>query len=124
MPRPLSNDLRERIVKAVNGGLSRNATARKLDVSISAVVKLVQRWQATGSHEPIPTGGQRPYALAEHEERVKKLLEVKPDMTVAEMQKRLASDKIKVSPSSISRFLKHLDLSYKKNSTRQRARSA
>jgi len=45
MTRAYSEDLRERIVQAVEGGQSRNATARQFDVSISFLVKLVQRWK-------------------------------------------------------------------------------
>ena len=33
MAKPLSNDIRERIVRAVEGGMSRNAAAQKYDVS-------------------------------------------------------------------------------------------
>jgi transposase len=57
MPRPLSNDLREQIVRVVDGGMSCNATAKKYDVSINAVVKLIQQWKATGSYLPKPVGG-------------------------------------------------------------------
>jgi putative transposase len=123
MPRPLSNDLRERIVRVVDGGMSRNAAAQKYDVSISAVVKLIQRWRTTGSYLPGQMGGWRKHRLAEHSDKVNKLLTDKPDITVAEMQKRLATMRIKVSQSAITRFLIHVGHSYKKNRTRQRARS-
>lgn len=124
MPRPLSNDLRERIVRVVDSGMSRNATARKYDVSISAVVKLIQRWKATGSYLPERVGGQRKHLLAAHTDKVNRLLTEKPDITVAEMQARLAAIKIKVSQSAITRFLIHLGHSYKKNRSRQRTKSA
>lgn len=124
MARPLSNDLRERIVRAVDGGLSRNATAKKLDVSVSAVVKLIRQWKATGSYLPKKIGGQRKHLLAGHTDWVNRLLEEKSDITVAEMQVRLASIQIKVSQSAITRFLIHLGHSYKKNRSRQRARPA
>ena len=124
MPRPLSNDLRERIVRVVDGGMSRNAAARKYDVSISAVVKLIQRWNTTGSYLPERVGGWRKHLLAEHTDQVNRLLADKPDITVAEMQARLAAIKIKVSQSAITRFLIHLGHSYKKNRSRQRTKSA
>jgi putative transposase len=114
MTRPLSNDLRTRIIRAVEGGLSRNATAEKFEVSVSAVVKLMQQWRATGSCEPKQIGGYRKYILAEHAEQVNRLLTEKPDITVAEMRKQLAVAKIKAGQSSISRFLSHLGYRYKK----------
>ena len=42
MARPYSVDLRERVVRAVEGGASRRAAAAKFEVSISFVVKLMQ----------------------------------------------------------------------------------
>jgi len=43
MAKPLSQDLRDRIVAAVEGGASRRATALRFALSVSAVIKLVQR---------------------------------------------------------------------------------
>ena len=113
MPRPLSNDIRERIVRSVKGGMSRNAAAKKYDVSISAAVKIVQRWSESGSYEPLPMGGYHRHKLSEHQDLVEGLVQAKPDITLTELQERLKVKKITVSPTSIHRFLKHLGLSYK-----------
>jgi putative transposase len=43
MARPYSADLRERVVRAVEGGASRRATAAKFEDSPSFVIKLMQR---------------------------------------------------------------------------------
>ncbi len=43
MPAPLSQDLRERIVRAVEGGSSIRQAASRFDVSPSAAVKLMER---------------------------------------------------------------------------------
>jgi transposase len=45
-------DLRERIVRAVEAGASRNAVGAEFDVSISFVVKLLQRWRDRGAIAP------------------------------------------------------------------------
>ena len=124
MPRPLSNDLRERIVRAVEGGMSRNAAAEKFEVSISFAVKLMQLWKETGSWLPHKVGGHRRHILSPHEDEVTLILKEKPDITVAEMRVRLSKLKIKVSASSITRFLFHIGQSYKKNGSRQRAGQA
>jgi len=124
MPRPLSNDLRERIVRAVEGGLSRNAAAAKFDVSISAVVKLMQHWTRTGNWTPLKVGGSKTHLLLPHAGKVERILAEKPDMTVAELRERLLRMKVRASESAITRFLIHTGLSYKKNGTRQRARQA
>ena len=124
MTRPLSNDLRERIIRAVDGGMSCNAAAKVYDVAISTVIKLVQRWKTTGSFEAKPMGGYRGHKLSEHTELVQRLVKEKPDVTLAELRAKLKAHKIKVGQTSIFRFLKHLNLSYKKNRSRQRTRAA
>jgi len=45
MTRRYSLDLRERVVRAVEAGASCRATAAKFEVSISFVLKLMQRWR-------------------------------------------------------------------------------
>jgi transposase len=43
MANPLSQDLRRRLVRAVDEGSSTRAAARRFDVSVSAAIKLVRR---------------------------------------------------------------------------------
>ena len=70
MTRPYSVDLRERVVRAVEAGLSRRAAARRFEVSVSFVVKLMQRWRRRGTVAPERYGGWKRSALAAHAERV------------------------------------------------------
>ena len=92
MPRPLSNDLRIRIVKAVDAGASRNTTVKRFGVSISTVVKLMQAVRATGSHEPKRMGGYRPVILEAHRDKVMGLVARRPDATtVKHLQRACAS---------------------------------
>jgi hypothetical protein len=74
MTRPYSLDLRQRIVRAVEAGASRRATAAQLEVSLSCVVKLVQPWRRNGTPAPDPVGGGRRAKLAGHAELVHALL--------------------------------------------------
>src|SRR5271156_3530730 len=55
---------------------------------------------------------------------VKELVAEQPDSTLAELQVRLAKEKVEVSQSGISRFLHHINLTFKKKHTRGGARSA
>lgn len=122
MAKPLSNDIRERIVRAVEGGMSRNAAAQKYDVSPSTAIKIVALWKTTGSWKPKKFGGHKKHRLAPHTEQVKKLIEEKPDLTLKEIQAALMAKKIKVGVTAIFRFLKAIGLNYKKNGTRQRTK--
>ena len=59
MGKPYSEDLRERIVGAVEAGHSRRAAARMFEVSASCAVKLVRRWRETGSVKPDKMGAPK-----------------------------------------------------------------
>lgn len=105
MARPYSVDLRPRIVRAVEAGLSRRAAAAKFAVSVSCVVKLMQRWRDKGTLEPERIGGGKRSTLAAHGERVQALLAAAPDLTIAALRSRLAAAGIAVSRSALGRFL-------------------
>lgn len=121
MAKPYSDDLRERVVRAVMGGLSRHKAAEQFEVSVSFVVKILQRFKATGSYKPSRFGGQKPAKLAAHEATVRALVEQTPSATLLELRQKLSERGIEVSKSSIDRYLKHLRISFKKNAVRGRA---
>jgi putative transposase len=124
MGRPYSQDLRERVIAAVEGGQSRNSVAKRFDLSVSCVVKWLQRYHREGSKKPRKIGGYRPLALAEHRVFVLGRLAEKPDLTISALAEELAARGIKVGRFAVWHFLQHERLSFKKNSARRRARSA
>jgi len=115
MAKPLSKDLRERMVAAVEGGASCQATARRFSVSASTVIKLMQRWRTTGSIDPGQMGGWKTYSLADHEVVVRALIAERPDLTLEELRNELAQRDIHVGRSSVDRFLKARQLTLKKS---------
>ena len=90
MPAPMSLDLRERIVAAVEQGSSIREAARRFAVSPSAAIKLMQRVRATGSAAPSRFGGHRRPLLAPYEADIRRLARSDPDSTLAELQAALA----------------------------------
>ena len=114
MGRPYSQDLRSRIVAAVEAGTSRNKAAQQFAVSVSCVVKLMQRLQRTGTIVP-GARGKKPYALAEHEATVRELMATRPDFTLDELHRELAARSIFVGRSSVNRFLHRCGLTLKKS---------
>jgi transposase len=123
MARPLSMDLRERIVDAVESGESRNAAAERFAVSASCVIKLMQRRQKTGSFEPGQMGGWKKHALAAHSELVRALIEECPDLTLEELRDALSEDGIHVGRSSVDRFIKARGLTLKKSRSTPQSRA-
>lgn len=124
MGRPLSKDLRVRIVSAVDGGESRQATAKRFAVSPSCVIKLVQRWRQTGSIEPGQSGGWKDHALSAHEPVVRMLIQDHPDLTLEELRAKLAEQGIRIGRSSVDRFLKARGLTLKKSRSTRLSRAA
>jgi putative transposase len=89
MPAPLSMDLRERIVAAVEEGSSIREAARRFAVSPSAAIKLVQRVRVTGSPAPDRFGGHRRPILEPHRAAIERLLAAEPSLTLAELRAKL-----------------------------------
>ena len=118
MGKPFSGDLRERIVAAVQAGRSRHEVAGIFGVSVSCVIKLMQRFSALGHCRPDKFGGYKRPILEEHEDTVRDLIRGRPDLTISELQQELTGAGIKVGRSSVGRFVERLELTYKKKTLR------
>ena len=121
MGKPYSEDLRVRIVGAGQEGITIPEIAEQLGVSISSVVRFRRLHRETGSVSPAKFGGYKQYALAAHEELVRRLVAEQPDITLAELKAVLAKRKVAVGQSSISRFLHHFEIALQKKSAGRRA---
>jgi transposase len=124
MARAYSDDLRRRVVEAVEGGASCRIAAARYQVSVSFVVKLMQRWRTMATVTAKPVGGQRPYRLARHAELVRELVAARPDLTLEELRGDLAKHGVQVGRSSIDRFLNKLGLTRKKRRSMPASRAA
>lgn len=116
MGKPYSDDLRERVVAAIESGHTREEVAKLFKIALSTVGGFIRRKRETGSVSPDKFGGYKTFSLEPHTDLVKKLVAEQPDSTLAELQVRLAKEKVKVSQSGISRFLHHIKLTFKKKS--------
>lgn len=118
MAKPFSEDLRSRVVVAIESGATIPEAAEQCGVSISSVVRFLKLHRETGSVRAAKFGGYKDFALAAHEGLVRQMVAEQPDITLAELEVRLAKKKITVGKSSISRFLHHLKLPFKKKPSR------
>ena len=113
----LSDDLRERVVEAVvEGGMSRNAAAKRFGISIASAVRWVARFKAKGEISPAPTGGDRRSGRIEaHRDYLLDLVRRRPDMTLLEIQERLiANCGERFSSSVLWRFFDRHEITFKK----------
>jgi transposase len=122
MPKPYSQELRERVIRAVEAGASCHEAAAIFEVSPSSAIKWVARWRRTGSLAAKLMGGKRS-PLDAHKEWLLALTAAEPDLTLQEIRGRLRDRGIVVSASSVWRFYHRHDISFKKKLACRRARS-
>ena len=123
MTKPLSDDIRIRIIAAVEGGMSCHGAATRFCVYPSTVIKLMQRYRETGEVSARPQGGDRRSGRVEaHAATILELVAQQPDITLEEIVANIfeASGE-RFAITTIWRLLKRHDQSYKKNRARQRA---
>lgn len=115
MVRPYSTDLRTRVVGEVVAGGTIRAVAARFGVSPSFVSKLHSRYRRTGSVAPDKQGGDRRSRRIEaHREWILNTVSAMPDMTLAEVRRRLAGRGLSVGHSTVSRFFERHGLTRKK----------
>jgi transposase len=115
MTAPLSQDLRKRLVRAVEEGSSAREAAARFEVSASAAIKLVRRVRETGSTAPAKIGGYRKPLLTGHEDVLRELTTTRKGITLAEIRDALVERDIEPgSLMTIWSTLKRLGLSHKK----------
>jgi transposase len=122
MPKPYSQDLRMRVVEAVEGGASRREAAELYGISPSAVVIWLQRWNETGRIEAKPSGGSVS-PLDDHAEFLLGLVVEQPDMTLDEIVAAMGRVGIESSRTAVWRFYERHDISFKKNFVCRRAKA-
>jgi transposase len=121
--RAYSTDLRERIIAAVERGeLSIRQIVHIFSVSLSFVVRLLQRHRRTGSIRPSPHAGGPGRKLDDASvERLRQLVRDQPDATLAELQRRLG---VPCHLSTIARVLKKHRITRKKKTTHAQERDS
>jgi len=125
MAEPLSTDLRERVVAAVKGGMSRRQAAAHFRVGVSSAIRWVAQAETTGDLRPKPMGGDhRSTAIEAQAETILSLLAEKPDTTLVEYQEALAKTGHRFSVSTIWRFFDRRQFTLKKSPRTRPSRSA
>lgn len=115
MPAPLSLDLRQRILAALEAGGSQGRVAERFQVSKSTVERLVRRVKLTGSPAPKPHAGGPVLLIVEVDRaRVLEWVRTDPDLTQEEIARRFGALGRPVSQPTVSRALARFDITRKK----------
>jgi transposase len=118
-----SQDLRERVLRALGRGEAPTAIARRYEVSRVYIYHVRDREQQTGVRTSFPIGGHRRSRLAAWESELRGWIAAEPGLTLAALQERLAQQGVSVKVGALWHQLNRWNLTFKKNSARQRARA-
>ncbi len=116
MSKALSVDLRDRVIAAIDEGMSCRQAAARFGVSASSAI----RWRALvrerGDVRPGPLGGDRRSGRIEgHSALILSLVEQKADATLAELRAALAERGIAVGMGTLWRFFDRHKITLKKS---------
>jgi transposase len=123
MGKPYSQDLRERVLGAIDDGGDAYEIAPLFNVSVSYIYKILARRRTSGEttaraqrHGPLPK-------LAPYNDVLRARVEAVPDMTIDELRSWLLSEhKIKVSNTCVWKQLGRLGLTLKKSRNAPRSK--
>lgn len=105
MARALSQDLRDRVVSAIEGGLSCRAAAARFGVGAATAIRWRQLALRHGRAVAGKPGGDRRSSKTEaHAGFIRSLITEQGDMTLAEMQARLAERGTPMGIGTLWRF--------------------
>src|ERR1700733_3072956 len=110
MAKPYSQDLRDRVIDAVERGkMSRRAAARRYEISESVAIKWLERVGRNGSREPVGHGGHRASKLMPHRAFLEAARAEKSDVTLQALCDRLSAERgVKADTSMMSRFFRRI----------------
>lgn len=117
----LSEDLRKRVVAAIEAGVSQQQAAKRFGVSLSSAKLWLRQWRRHGHVAAKPQGGDRRSQRIEAQaEFLLQQVEHTPDVTLAELQAQLHRRGLSVGIGTVWRFFQRHGISFKKNAARRR----
>jgi transposase len=85
MTRAYSSDLRQRVLDAIDGGLSTHKAAKRFDIGVATAVRWHRAWRDHGEREARKQGPKGGGKLDPHEVFILGLVEAEPDITLVEV---------------------------------------
>lgn len=119
-----SQDLRDRVLRALERGDSPTNISKRFEVSRVYVYDVKRRWKTEGERKSRQIGGYRVSRIAPFERDIREWINKEPDMTLEELALRIKQTKdVQIKIGALWHQLNRWGLSFKKNSARQRART-
>ncbi len=118
-----SQDLRDRVLRALARGEGPSAIAQRFEVSRFYVYQVRDREQESGVRSSFQIGGHRRSRLEDAEPTLRRWIAVEPGLTLEQLRERLAAQGISVKVGALWHQLNKWNLTFKKNAARQRTRT-
>jgi transposase len=116
MSRAYSQDLRDRVIDAaLKDALSARGAAARFGIGVATAVVWVRRARETGVRAARPRGQPKGSKLDAHRELILGWIAAKDDITIAEIRKRLATERgVSAGVGTVWSFLDRCGLTFKK----------
>lgn len=126
MAKTLSEDLRSRVVAAVEAGASRRSAAERFGVGVATAIRWVRVFRTTGTLTATPKGGDlRSHRIEAFRDVILGMIEAEKDITLVELAAMLGRGQgATFAPSTVHRFLVRHRITLKKSRSRRRAEQA
>ena len=125
MGKPYSMDLRERVVGAIEGGMSTRQAAARFSVGIATAGAWARLKRATGEVRPAKQGKPKGSVLDAHAGFILGLIKEAPDTTLDEMVERLREERaVTVVRTAVWKFLDRREQTHKKRLLTPASKSA
>ena len=124
---PLSEDLRIRVIRAVEDGASRRRAAARFGVSVSSAIRWLRDWREMGRTASHPQGGsdRRSDRIEAHADFLLAKVAATPDVTLAELRDALHCERgVGVAISTLWRFFDRRKITLKKRRRMPPSRTA
>ena len=118
-----SQDLRDRVLRALARGEGPSAIAQRLEVSRFYVYQVRDREQESGVRSSFQIGGHRRSRVEDAEQTLRRWITSEPGLTLEQLRERLALEGIEIKTGALWHQLNKWNLTFKKNAARQRARA-
>ena len=126
MRRAYCEDLRRRVIGAVEAGASCRQAAKRYEIGESTAIRWMARWRRTGSAAARPQGGdRRSHRIEAHAALILGAVEERADITLAELAEHVQSEAgARFSIGTVWRFFRRRGITLKKRRAMRRNRSA
>ena len=118
-----SQDLRDRVLRALDRGDRPVDIAERFEVSREWVYQVKTRFTREGLRHSFQIGGHRTSCLAPWESTLREWINTQADLTLEELRERLIEQGVSIKVPALWHQLDKWHLSFKKNPARQRART-